>query len=122
MVYLFLSLSVLAFLICLRLTGLIPRVLRVVELSSEAAGVMRDATLDDDQKEELVQQAATRLIGNFCLIVVFTAICLLVPLGVAYAGIFAELYSQQAALAGATNWVFLVVSTVVAVGLYRVVK
>ena len=122
MVFLFLSLSVLAFLACLRFTGLVEKVILVGRLSGEAATVMRNDALDDDQKEELVQQAATRLLGTFCLIVVYTAICILVPLGIVYAGIFGGLFSEAVALEGATNWIFLVLSTIAANFIYRAIK
>ena len=120
MVYLFLSVSVLVFLACLRLTGIIPVARDIVAESGAAGRVMTSSELTDDEKEARMQAVAKKLLVAFFSIVVRSVICLAIPFAVVMAGVWFGFYTDDGAATAALNWYFLIGSTVVAVVIMKV--
>lgn len=65
MIYVSAALAVLCFAAALKAVRIVPVSLRAAEVSREAAGWIRDRTLDDDEKERLVRKASLSLMGAF---------------------------------------------------------
>lgn len=115
MTYLAIALAIAIFCWSLHAFRLVPASLEAVSTARQAAGVMRDPALDDDEKESRVQAAALRLFKLFATITLRVAAALLLPaLAVALLA-WAGLVDTQAVLDAALSWPVIVVSTVVMV-------
>ncbi len=73
--------TILAFFGAFHVSGLVARARAVFVLTSQTMAVISEKTLDDEEKERLVQRAALRLFGQFALITM-TAIVVLAVAGV----------------------------------------
>ena len=77
--------AIAAFVAVFHVSGLVARALAALTVAREAMAVIADKTLDDEEKEPLVQRAALRLFGQFGLITLTAIVVLAVP-GVAMWG------------------------------------
>lgn len=68
-----------AFLVTFHFSGLIGRARSAVTTVSNTVAVISEKTLDDEEKERLVQRAALRMFAQFGLIIVTAGVVLLVP-------------------------------------------
>ena len=71
--------AIAAFVGAFHFSGLVARSLAVVTVARETMAVIADKTLDDAEKEPLVQRAALRLFGHFGLITLAAIVLLAVP-------------------------------------------
>lgn len=71
------AVSVLAFILAFKFTGLVPKAREVIATSGRAAAAMADSSLDDDAKEAAVRRASLALFGGFGAILVRAALTLL---------------------------------------------
>jgi hypothetical protein len=86
---------------------------RALTLTGTALSVLGNPTLDDDAKEEALQQTAKRLFVVFFTIVLAGSAALLVPAGVVWLADRAGLLSFETVMRIALSWPFLIGSTMV---------
>jgi hypothetical protein len=78
--------TMVAFVATFHFSGLIRRARSAVATVSQTLAVMSRDTLDDEEKERLVQRAALRMFGQFALITVTIGVVFLVPAAVIWVG------------------------------------
>ena len=71
--------AIAAFVAVFHVSGLVARALAALTVAREAMAVIADKTLDDEEKEPLVQRAALRLFGKFGLITLTAIVVFAVP-------------------------------------------
>lgn len=104
MTWVAIALSIALFCWCLHAFRLVPASLEAVSTARQAAGVMRDPALGDDEKESRVQAAALRLFRLFATITLRAAAALLVPLAAVLLLAWSGLVDLDAVVATATSW------------------
>lgn len=122
LVYGLLALCLMLFMGSLKVTGLVPRVEAAGAAGRRALAVMRDPALSDDEKEVAMQKAALAMFGAFFLITLSVAVALAVPLGAVYLADLAGLVSLGEAEAAATDWVFIIVSSLFMIAAWRLTR
>ena len=113
MTYLAIALAIAVFCWSLRAFRLVPASLDAVSTAREAAGVMRDPALDDDEKESRVQAAALRLFKLFATITLRVVVALALPALAVALLTWIGAVEAEAVLDAALSWPVIVVSTVV---------
>lgn len=121
MIYLVLSLSIVVFLICMKLFGVVESVRPVFEDSNAALAVMRSTELSDAEKEAAIQKAAIAMFGAFLVVTLRVVATLVVPAVFVWAGTATGLYTMDGAVAAAEDWTFLTVSSLVVLVVFVVV-
>lgn len=111
MTYLAIALSIVLFCWSLRALRLVPASLDAVSTAREAAGVMRNPALEDDEKESRVQAAAVRLFRLFGTITLRTVAALAVPVVVLAVLAGVDLVSVPEVLDAALSWPVIAAST-----------
>ncbi len=71
--------AIAAFVAVFHVSGLVARALAALTVARETMTVIADKTLDDEEKEPLVQRAALRLFGQFGVITLTAIVLLVVP-------------------------------------------
>ncbi len=71
--------AIAAFVAVFHVSGLVARALAALTVAREAMAVIADKTLDDEEKEPLVQRAALRLFGKLGLITLTAIVVFAVP-------------------------------------------
>ncbi len=103
------------FVFLLRALKLIPKGAEVTTISRKALAVLRDSSLDDDAKGELMQAQAKRLFVLFFLLTFGCALALLAPAGLIYALDLAGLFVFNGVMQVLLSWEFLLITTLVSV-------
>ena len=93
-----------AFVAAFHYSGLIGRARSAVATVSQTVAVISEKSLDDDEKERLVQRAALRMFGQFAPITVTAAAVLLVPGAVIWIGDLIGLASVTAVSSFLLSW------------------
>lgn len=115
MTWLAIALSIALFCWCLRAFRLVPASLEAVSTARQAAGVMRDPALDDDEKESRIQAAALRLFRLFASITLRAAAALLVPVLAVLLLAWLGVVDVDAVVATAMSWPVILGTTVLMV-------
>lgn len=113
-----LAISVLAFIVVLRLSGAVTVAGGAVGVARDAAAVMRSPGVSDDEKEARSRRAAIALFGAFLRIAGGSIAALTASAAVIWAGSAAGFYRIEEAVAVATGWPFLIGASVAAVVLW----
>lgn len=122
MTYAFLAVSVFLFMLAIKLFGVVPQVRKIIAETQMAVGVMRSRELDDEEKEERVQKAAIAMMASCVFVTLRIAATVAVPVIFVAAPVYFGLYTADEVYAAASNWIFIVVSSVVMIGLWVFVK
>jgi hypothetical protein len=122
MVYAFLAAGVLVFVICFRLLDVVPEVRAVIEAIRRAQGIISSKSLTDEEKEAAVQRAAIAMAGTVVVILGRAALCVLVPTLMVWLGAQSGTYSTADALVAASNWTFIVASSVVMIAAMTIIR
>lgn len=115
MPYLFLSVSLIAFVVCIRSLGIVETAAETIRLARKSATITTDTALDDAQKETMIRSAGIRMFRAFLTLSLQFAASIAIAVAVSYAGVLGGLYTIDTALSAASNWVFIAASTVVTV-------
>jgi hypothetical protein len=110
-----LILAVLAFVAVLRILDAAGASGRALSTVRAATTTLRSSTLSDDEKERAARRAAAGLFRSFVAITLICGAALAASAAVVWAGSAAGLYPLDALVATATDWPFLLASTVVGV-------
>ncbi len=121
-VYLFLAIAFLLFLACFRALNLVPVTRRIVVDAGDSLAVIRSVELSDAEKEARTQRAAITMAGSLVSVLVRSAICLVVPAAFVWLAGKAGFISPDNALAVATNWPFIITSSLVLLACWRFVR
>jgi hypothetical protein len=119
MSYVFLVLALFVFMFLLGRLRLVTKVKGSVADLGAAVAVMRSADTGEAEKERAIRQATLRMWRLFGDILVRSAVALLVPAALVFAGIAVGLYGSGEAVAAAGDPYFLVALTVLAIGMLR---
>ena len=114
------ALAVAVFAVAMRLSGLYPAVLDAASIARRAASVIVDSTLDDLEKEKLVQRHALLLLGRSLLITLRTAAVFGSPILLLAAMHWLGLAKFQDVTALLLGWEAITVTTVVFLGAWAV--
>jgi len=93
-----------AFVAAFHFSGLIGRARSAVATVSQTVAVISEKSLDDEEKERLVQRAALQMFGQFALITVTAAVVLLVPGAIIWIGDLIGLASVAAVSRFLLSW------------------
>lgn len=122
MTYAFLVVSVFLFMLAIRLFGVVPHVREIMADTNTALSVMRSRELDDEEKEERVQKAAIAMMKASVVVITRIAATVAVPVIFVAVPVYFGLYTADEVLVAASNWIFIVVSSVVMIALWVFVK
>ena len=122
MIYVFLGVSIVLFVICLKIFTVMPKVSHVVFETREAISVMKSPEMSDEQKEATLQTAAVRMFGYFFSILLRVALSFGIPLGYVILGSALGFYTTEEAVATTSNWYFIIGSTLVMISAWDIVK
>ena len=112
------ALACTAFLIALRVSRLARLTLDVVASCRAAVAAMRNASLDDAEKERIVRHAAVRLMKRFVAISLLAAVVLAVPVLVLLALDALAVAPFQAAVALSASWEVIAITSLAAVAVW----
>ncbi|MGH6913058.1 MAG: hypothetical protein ACREH3_05070, partial [Geminicoccales bacterium] len=85
-------------------------------------GIIRSKSLTDEEKEAAIQKAAIFMAGSVVMILGRMALCLLVPTAMVWLGAQFGAYSTADALVAASNWTFIVASSVVMMAALTIIR
>ncbi len=106
---------VIGFVFILKITGLVEKSTRVIDISRQAMAVLRSAELDDDAKESAMQSYAKQLVGLFFLITIGGVAAVILPVMMIWGLDKLGLVSVDAVLDVALSWPFITASSVLIV-------
>ncbi len=108
--------TILAFVGAFHVSGLVARAKAVVTLTSQTMAVISDTTLNDEEKERMVQGAALRLFGQFILITLTAIVVLTMPGVVMAVGDLIGLASFAAVSEFLLSWEVIIGATLLILG------
>ena len=114
------ALAVLLFAVALKYSGIYPLTLDVIASARAAASVIRNPSLDDDQREVRVQKAALHLFKRAAQIILLTVAVVGIPLIALVALDAVGLAELEAVFALMMRWDFILIATVIAIALFWV--
>jgi hypothetical protein len=121
-VYLFLAVAIALFALGLKVLGGVSELGLVVAATREATAVMTSRTLDEAAKEVAIRSAALGMFVRALAIAAKFALALAAPLVVVLLGVALDLYGIDDVLRAASDWYFILGSTLVLVGALIVVR
>jgi hypothetical protein len=122
MTYAFLIASVFLFMLAIKVFRIVPEVQEIIGASRSAVAVMRSQDLAEEEKEEQVQKAAIKMFASSFFIVIRIAATVAVPVVFVAVPTYFGLFTGEEVYAAASNWIFIIVSSVVMIGLFFVLK
>jgi hypothetical protein len=122
MTYLFLTAAILVFLLLIKLLRIERLVGDATMTARHAGATMASKTLDDDEKEMLVQAASLRMLRFFGLITLASIVALGLSVGVALLGVLIGFYDAERLLLASVDWRFLLGATVATIGGYWLMR
>ena len=106
---------VIGFVFILKISRLVEKSTRVIDISKQAVAELRNSELSDDAKESAMQSHAKRLFGLFFLITLGGVAAVVLPIAVIWGLDRLELVSIDAVMQVALSWPFFVAVTVLIV-------
>lgn len=103
---------VIGFVVIFKVFGLVEKSRRVIGISRQAAGDLRDADMSDDDKEIAMQAHARQLFGLFFLITVGAFAAVFAPIALLWAFDALGWVSLDAVLAVALSWPFVIAASI----------
>jgi len=103
---------VIGFIFILKISRLVEKSTRVIDISKQAMAELRNPELSDDDKETAMQAHSKQLVGLFFLITIGGIAAVFFPLAVIWGLDWLELLSIGAVLDVALSWPFIVVTCV----------
>jgi uncharacterized oligopeptide transporter (OPT) family protein len=106
---------VVGFIFILKITKLVDKSYRVIDISRQSMAVLRNADMSEDDKESAMQSHAKQLAGLFFLITIGGLAAIFLPLALIWGLDYLNLISVDAVLQVAFSWTFIGVTTIVIV-------
>lgn len=113
---------VLGFMLFMKLFGLVGRTKRVAVVAKSALEVIRDANLDDLQKEKATQRYAKELFSLFFVIAAVSLTALAIPLGIVWTMELANLLTVAEVIEGTLTLQFFGIAAVLSVIMFVLSK
>ena len=113
---------VLGFMLFMKLFGLVGRTKRVAVVAKSALEVIRDANLDDLQKEKATQRYAKELFSLFFVIAAVSLTALAIPLGIVWTMELANLLTVAEVIEGTLTLQFIGIAAVLSVIMFVLSK
>lgn len=113
---------VLGFMLFMKLFGLVGRTKRVAHVAKSALEVIRDANLDDLQKEKATQRYAKELFSLFFMIAAVSLTALAIPLGIVWTMELANLLTVAEVIEGTLTLQFIGIAAVLSVIMFVLSK
>lgn len=104
---------VIGFIVILKVSRLVDKSTRVINISRQAVAILRDSEMSDEDKESAMQSHAKQLIGLFFLITIGGVAAVVLPVVMIWGLDRLGLISLDAVLGVALSWPFIVATTVV---------
>lgn len=117
-----LALAILSFLVCLKLTRVVPRVEEAAAEARQAVAVLGAPDLDDQRKEAAARSASLAMIGAFFTILLRSGIAFGLPLLLVAACVSLGLVSLEGIEAAATNIYVLIGTTLAVILAWRLLR
>lgn len=111
---------VLGFILFVKLFGLVEKSTRVVRIAKSAATIVRDADLDDYQKEMAMQKYAKELFFLFFLITSISVLAIAIPFSFIWLMEFAKLLTMDEVLDTTLSLEFITATAVLSIILFGV--
>ncbi|MFC1997550.1 hypothetical protein ACFLXI_08105 [Chloroflexota bacterium] len=105
----------LGFIGLIKLFGLVEKNIRVIEIAKSAVLIVRDANLDDYQKEIALQKYAKTLLSLFFLITTTTILAIAIPFGVIWLMELANLLSVKEVIDMITSLEFVIATVIISI-------
>lgn len=102
---------IMGFILLIRSFGLVEKSIDVVNISKAAFADVRNPSLNDDAKEQVLQRHAKRLFALFFLLTLGGAAALLVPVGLIWILDQMGVISLRAVMRAALSWQMLLLGT-----------
>ena len=122
MTYAFLIASVFLFMLAIKAFGIVPQVQEIVATTRSALAIMHAPDLAEEEKEKQVQKAAIAMFASCFFVIIRILATMAVPVVFVAAPTYFGLYSADEVYIAASNWIFIVVSSVVMIGLWIAFK
>ena len=104
---------VIGFIFILKISGLVEKSTRVIDISKQAMSQLRNSELSDDDKEIAMQAHSKKLVGLFFLITIGGIAAVFLPFAVIWGLDWLGLISVDAVLGVALSWPFIIVTSIV---------
>lgn len=114
--------AVATFLVCVRLTRVVPCVEEAAADARQVVGVLSAADIDDAQKEAAARSASLSMLGAFLAILLRSALSFGLPLLAVGLCIYLGLVSSEAMEAAATNLYGLIAAAVATVLAWKLLR
>jgi hypothetical protein len=121
MTYIVLCVAAVLFLVALKYTGLLGRVTEAMGVARGALATLASPEMTDDEKEAAARTAAIGMFGAFFAILARVFVILGLPLLLVWVTVGLGVVDVEQVEAAATNWYFLIGSTLAMVALWKVV-
>lgn len=122
MVYVSLAAGAMVFVVCFKLLDVMAQVRAVVAAAHRAHRIIRSQSLTDEAKEAAIQRAAILMTGSGIALLGRLTLCILVPVGAVWLGAQSGAYTTADALTAASNWAFIVASSLAMTGALMVLR
>lgn len=109
---------VIFFTLLIYLLGIIQKTRQTIEISQKALQVIRDPRISDEQKQQLVQASSLKLFSLLAILVIFTAVAILIPVGIIWLAELGGLVSLDGVLGLMVRWEFMLAATAVGIAVY----
>jgi hypothetical protein len=122
MAFVVLAIAVAAFVLCLRLTGIVERAVVATTRARRVAAVMRADDIGDDQKEAAAREAAVQMSVAFAVILLGFGIALAASIAVVLLAVAVGVTTLADAEAATLDWRFILGSTIALIAAWRLLR
>ncbi len=122
MIYLFLIGSIVIFIVGLRVSRTVPRVMLILSETGQAINIIRSTELSDAEKEMATRKISLQMFRAFFLITLSVALVVTASVTLIILGAQVGSYTQYEVMEAATNGYFLIGSTVFIIATWKFVK
>jgi hypothetical protein len=112
------SCVVIFFTVLIYLLGIIQKTRQTIEISQKAVEIIRDPSISDEQKQQLVQASSLKLFSLLGMLVIFTAVAILIPVGIIWVAELVGLVSLDGVLRLMVRWEFVTAATILGIAVY----
>lgn len=114
--------AIAVFALAFQYSGLVERSLAAMAVARDTMAIIGDKSLDDDEKEPLVQKAAIRLLGYFAVLTLISLLVLAAPALLMWLGQLAGIASFAAVSDFLLSWQVIVGATVLMIAVIWIAR
>ena len=102
--------------------GLVEKSIKVVNIAKLSIAIVQDQSLDDNQKESMMQKHAKELFSLFFLITTGSIAALAIPFTFVWLMELADLLTVNEVIETTLSWEFIVITIMISMGWYWLMK